>query len=99
MIFLQRCDAVVIEARRAAPDNNISVSQFDSDRFFRPGYPAEQEGGRDAERDRHNRLTEIFLVFILMQRHFSPGLVAVDKTGIGLEIRVPSFSRGARSKP
>jgi hypothetical protein len=51
-----------------------------------PGFrAAEHEGRRQAERDRDDRLREVPLVTVLVQRQARTGLVEIDQAGIGIE--------------
>src|SRR5437868_3416212 len=94
MIFLEREHAVVPQPGWAAPHHNVAMRQPDSNRLVTPIQSAEQEHCRDSKGDRDDRLAEILLVFVLMQRKACPGLVAIDQTCIRCEPCKSGFGRG-----
>ena len=86
LAILQHCNAVVAEPRRRpAPDRNVTVTQRVF--LYRIGAlrPAELEGRGQAERSGNDRIGEIALVLVLVQRQPRAGLVPVDQAGIGPE--------------
>src|SRR5438552_16693834 len=64
---LERHHAVISQSRRSAPDQYIAMTDRDARRLVRPLFSPEQEGRWQTQRDRHNRLVEVTLVFVLVQ--------------------------------
>src|SRR5262249_25656817 len=74
-------DAVKEQPRRPAPHHDVAVFQPEALRPVAAPWSAPQENRGQAKRHRNNRLVEVFLVAILMQRQARAGLVAVDQAG------------------
>ncbi len=70
----ERQHAVISQPRGSAPDNHVAVRQHHAHGCIRPLKTAEQEGGGKAQRDRDDRLTEVPLVLVLVQRQLCAGV-------------------------
>ena len=91
--FRERRDAVVAQPARAAPHDDVAVlERRRSGRSLR-FKPPNRNVGRHAERHGHDRLREVALVLVLMQRQPRAGLVAVDEARVGREAREPARPR------
>src|SRR5213593_3089384 len=93
MSWLERHDAVIPKSGGTSPDHHVAVSQRDATWRIRSTEPAEQEDGRQSERDRHDRRGEILLVLVLVERQAGSRLVSVDEARVGSEA-VESRPRG-----
>ena len=91
---LERGDAVVKEPRRAAPDGDVAMAKRISGDRIAALQAAELEDGQQPERDRDDRLREIALVPVLMQRQPGTRLVAVDQAGVRREVLIARFRGG-----
>src|SRR2546422_8238724 len=85
MSLLERHDAVIPKSGGTSPDHHVAVSQRDATWRIRSMEPAEQEDGRQSERDRHDRRLEIPLVLVLVERQAGSRLVSVDEARVGSE--------------
>ena len=83
--FFQRRHAVVAQPAGPAPNDDVAVREGHAQRSLVALQSTEQEHRRHAERHRDDRLREVPLVFVLMQRQPRAGLVAIDEAGIGRE--------------
>src|SRR5690348_1812189 len=95
---LDRGNAVIAKARRAAPDDDVAMPKRKTPWPFRTPQPAEEEHCGKTERDRHDRRTEIALVAILMQRESRARIVAIDEARVGDEAFESCASRRLRRK-
>src|SRR5688572_4816472 len=84
--LLQRRDTVVPEAARPAPHDAVAVRELEPPRPLAALQAAEQEHGRNAERDRDDWLPPIALVLVLVQRQARAGLVPIDQTSVRREL-------------
>jgi len=82
MAWLERQHAVKAHARRAAPDDDVTMFQQDALGCIGALQAAEQKDALEAERDGDDGLGHIALVAVLMNAEFDACLVAVDVAGI-----------------
>ena len=68
----QRLNAMIKQARLAAPDHHIAMLQQQPLRVAAL-QAAKLKDSRQAQRDRDNRRPQILFIFILMQRQFCAG--------------------------
>src|SRR6266446_2771775 len=92
----ERRDAMVGQARRATPDDDVAVLQRNAPGPVAAAHTAEQEYRRQAERNRDDRRRQIAFVFVAMQRQPGYGLIPVDQASVGFE---PGEARGISSTP
>ncbi|OMP13661.1 hypothetical protein COLO4_01197, partial [Corchorus olitorius] len=98
MVF-ERCDAVITQAIRPAPDDNITVKQGNALRLVGTAMAAKQEDGRHAERHGDDRRAVILLVFVLMQRHARARHIAVDEARVRRKAGKACFCGGVARQP
>lgn len=79
----QRLNAMIKQARLAAPDHHIAMLQQQPLQRVAALQAAKLKDGRQAQRDRDNRRPQILFIFILMQRQFCARTIAVNQTGVG----------------
>ena len=82
---LQRRDTVIAKAARSAEHDDVAMLENDALHLILALLPAEQKGRRHAERHGDDRLAEVALVLILMQREARARLVTIDEARIGRE--------------
>src|SRR5439155_2968972 len=85
MSLLERHDAVIPKSGGTSPDHHVAVSQRDATWRIGSMESAEQEDGRQSERDRHDRRLEVPLVLVLVERQAGSRLVSVDEARVGSE--------------
>ena len=73
------------QAIRTAPDHDVAVKQPNTPNPVGARLAAPEEHGRQAQRDRHDRLTKVTLVAVLVKRQARARRVAVDQAGVGTE--------------
>jgi hypothetical protein len=78
---------VIAQPARAAENDDVAMSDVEAQRPLLALHPAEQEHGRNAERDGHDRLAEVALVPVLMQGEARAGLVTIDEACVRRETR------------
>lgn len=80
---LQGKNTMKTQASRAAPDNHIAMRDRDAFCFVGALLSTKEKNRGDPERNRDDRLGEVTLVPVLVQREFCSCLIAVDQAGIG----------------
>ena len=83
---LYRQNAVEAQPRRTAPHHHIAMLQQHALHGVAALEAAELKYRRQTERNGNDRLAQIFLIFILMQRQLRARLIAIDQTGVGLKV-------------
>ena len=85
MACLEWQHAVISQPRGSAPNSYVAMRQLHADCCICPVEAAEQECGGESQRHGDDRLVEISLVLVLMQRQSCTGVVPIDQTGVGYE--------------
>lgn len=91
----QRLNAMIKQARLAAPDHHIAMLQQQPLQRVAALQAAKLKDGRQAQRDRDNRRPQILFIFILMQRQFCAVTIAVNQTGVGRKLRIAAGGAAA----
>src|SRR5207237_7355601 len=81
-----------------APNHHSCTAKINAPHAIATMIAAEEKHRSQAERDGHDRLTEITLILVLMQREARTRGIAVDEAAIRLEAFEPRFGRGLGSK-
>src|SRR6202049_1383688 len=85
MACLEWQHAVISQPRGSAPNSYVAMRQLHADCCVCPVEAAEQECGGEPQRHGDDRLVEILLVLVLMQRQSCTAVVPIDQTGVGYE--------------
>jgi hypothetical protein len=83
LALLQLQNTVIAEARPPTPDGNVTVTQRELPDGIVALQATELEGGRQSKGHRHDRIREIALVLVLMQRQTGAWLIAIDQEASG----------------
>ena len=83
----ERRDAVEREARGAAPHGDVAILEQKARWPVAARGTTKEECRRQTQRYRHDWLTEVTLVAVLMQAESRPRRIAVDEAGVGGEPR------------
>src|SRR2546421_2679621 len=88
---------MICKSRTAAPNHHVCTAKTNAPHAIATMIAAEEKHRRQAERDGHDRLAEITLILVLMQREARTGGIPVDEAAIRLEAFEPRFGRGLGS--
>ena len=88
----QRRDPVKSQAIGPSPHDDIAMTERHPSLFVAALQATEQENGWQAKRDGYDRLGEVLLVAILMERKLGTGIVSIDETSIRHEIGKSRFT-------
>src|SRR6185437_12852924 len=92
-------DAVVPQTVGAAPDDDIAMPEGHAHLLVGPLRAPEQESRWQAERDGHDRMAEVPLVAVLVQRQSRAGIVPIHEAGIRYELRKAGLARRVGREP
>lgn len=96
--ILQLRHAVIAKARRAAPHGDIAMPESELIHRVVSLQASELEYRRQTQRHGNDRIGEVALVLVLVQRQVRTRLIAVDQACVGTKLRIAGFPPLRRSQ-